>query len=348
MKILHTSDMHLREDKHERIQALRAVLGLAEREAVDVVLIAGDLFDSDVAANRLRPQLREILSGNPFKILVIPGNHDEHAFEGDLYFGDDVEVLINKPFATREYAEAKLIAIPFFKGKIEDLALQLQQETVDNKVNILLMHCTLALPFTIVSDFGEEERAQYLPVSADILAGLGYNYILAGHFHSRVYQYPLSQNSLFIYSGSPVSITRKEQGKRSVIILDVIEGPKAHALDTFYYDTITVPFDPFDEERGIELLKGEIKQHDLEKAELEINLSGFIRSSELEFRKKIGKITEGIKDIHHGYKNVSRVLDDNLYRRFADKLIEADLEQDEKKMIERIVMNIFSDIEIKV
>ncbi len=347
MRILHTADMHLREDKQERIQALRAVLDLAEKEAVDVVLIAGDLFDSGVAANRLRPQLREILSGHSFKILIIPGNHDEHAFEGDLYFGDDVEVLINKPFSTREYAEVKVVAVPFFQCKIDDLALQLQQETVENKVNILLMHCTLALPFTLVGDFGEEERAQYFPVSADILAGLGYDYILAGHFHSRVYQYALSQKSTFLYSGSPVSITRKEQGKRSIVILDVVEGFKAHAIDTFYYDTINVPFDPFDEEGGIEFLRSEIKKHDLSNTELEINLSGFIRSNELEFSKKIGKITEGIKAVHPGYKNVSAVLDDNLYRRFADKLAGADLTPDEKKKIERTVMNIFADMEIR-
>jgi DNA repair exonuclease SbcCD nuclease subunit len=312
-----------------------------------LILIAGDLFDSDVAANRLRPQLREILSGNPFDILVIPGNHDEHALAGDLYFGDNVEVLINKPFTTRDFADAKIIGIPFFKGKIEDLALELQEETANDKVNILLMHCTLALPFTMLNDFGEEDRTHYLPVSPDILAGLGYDYILAGHFHSRVYEYTLSQNSTFLYSGSPVSITRKEQGKRSIILLDLSEGPKAHVLDTFYYDTISVSFDPFNEEKGIELLKDEVRKHDLKKAELEIHLSGFIKSSEVEFRKAIGRITEGVGNLYHSYKNVSGVLNDNLYRRFADKLVEANLKQDEKRNIEKIVMNIFSDLEMK-
>jgi len=70
MKILHTSDTHLRFDAPERIDALRNILTIGTQEGIDLLVISGDMFDDHEAAERLRPQLREILSNNPFKILV--------------------------------------------------------------------------------------------------------------------------------------------------------------------------------------------------------------------------------------------------------------------------------------
>ena len=52
LKILHTADWHLgkRLDNFNRLDEQRIVLDeiceIAEREAVDVVLVAGDLFDT--------------------------------------------------------------------------------------------------------------------------------------------------------------------------------------------------------------------------------------------------------------------------------------------------------------
>jgi DNA repair exonuclease SbcCD nuclease subunit len=87
LKILHTADVHLDvdglgADPHTRRycaiiqQAFRTVIDLAIQEDVDVVLIAGDLFDSnrpsravvDFAIQELRR------AGRP--IVMIPGNHD--------------------------------------------------------------------------------------------------------------------------------------------------------------------------------------------------------------------------------------------------------------------------------
>jgi exonuclease SbcD len=87
LKILHTADVHLDldgfgSDPHMRRyhsiihQAFRTVIDLAIEEDVDLLLIAGDLFDSnrpsgeavDVAIHELRR------AGRP--VVMIPGNHD--------------------------------------------------------------------------------------------------------------------------------------------------------------------------------------------------------------------------------------------------------------------------------
>ena len=76
MKIIQTSDLHLSSKKPERIKALENIISKAIEEKVGLLLISGDLFDSDEQADSLRPVLRNMLSSLPFTIIAIPGNHD--------------------------------------------------------------------------------------------------------------------------------------------------------------------------------------------------------------------------------------------------------------------------------
>jgi exonuclease SbcD len=86
MKILHTADWHLgkRLEQHSRLDEQRAVLreicAIAEREAVDVVLLAGDIFDSAnppvEAQELLYVTLHRLAAGGTRAVIGIAGNHD--------------------------------------------------------------------------------------------------------------------------------------------------------------------------------------------------------------------------------------------------------------------------------
>lgn len=86
MKLLHTADWHLgkRLDRFERLEEQRAVLAeiceIAEREAVDAVLIAGDLYDTynpPIEATDIFFQHLKRLSANGERaVIAIAGNHD--------------------------------------------------------------------------------------------------------------------------------------------------------------------------------------------------------------------------------------------------------------------------------
>jgi DNA repair exonuclease SbcCD nuclease subunit len=73
--MLHTSDIHIAGDERS-LEALQAVVSIAIESDVDIVLIAGDLFDSarvgDVAVGRALAELSKL--SRP--VVVIPGNHD--------------------------------------------------------------------------------------------------------------------------------------------------------------------------------------------------------------------------------------------------------------------------------
>ena len=86
MKLLHTADWHLgkRLEHFSRLEEQRAVLdeicALAEREAVDAVLVAGDLYDhinpSVEATELLYQTLHRLADGGKRAVIGIAGNHD--------------------------------------------------------------------------------------------------------------------------------------------------------------------------------------------------------------------------------------------------------------------------------
>ena len=86
MKILHTADWHLgkRLDDFSRLEEQRAVLeeivAIAEREAVDAVVVAGDLYDSfnpsTEAIELFYKTLKRLASDGKRPVIAIAGNHD--------------------------------------------------------------------------------------------------------------------------------------------------------------------------------------------------------------------------------------------------------------------------------
>jgi len=85
MRLLHTSDWHVgkairgRSRAQEHQAVLAEIAGIAEREAVDVVIVAGDLFDTSTpTAESERIVYRALLDlaagGRP--VIVVAGNHD--------------------------------------------------------------------------------------------------------------------------------------------------------------------------------------------------------------------------------------------------------------------------------
>ena len=54
---------------------------------MDLLTLAGDIFDTVEDADALRPVLRSKFSNLDFEIIAIPGNHDIDAYSGNLNFG---------------------------------------------------------------------------------------------------------------------------------------------------------------------------------------------------------------------------------------------------------------------
>ncbi len=332
MKILHTADLHLRENAPERWEALEELINLACLEEVQVMTISGDLFDDESSADNLRPGLRSLFAGKPLDIIILPGNHDAGAYREGLYFGGRVKVLSSwtRPIKVGNIA---FWGPPFDKISGEQLLARLMEMgRLMNKEteNILLMHGELLDAFFSRQDMGDEGEQRYMPVKLRYFEHLPVSYVLSGHFHSRFNSWLLPGGGLFIYPGSPVAITRRETGRRSAVLLSPGHEPAEIPLDTFHYEHIEINLDPFDKpDPRPELQAGIEKLHP--RAALLLTVSGYfdgagLKMTETELEAALVNIAEPFLDGEPVFSclDVSRIVEDELFKRFREALTSSD------------------------
>jgi DNA repair exonuclease SbcCD nuclease subunit len=355
MKIIQTSDLHLSSKKPERTKALENIISKTIDEKADLMIISGDLFDSDEQSDLLRPVLRDMLSSLPFSIIAIPGNHDMDSYRSDLNFGNSIKIMTSKPFEVTDYEETRLISVPYSNQNFNDLVFDLKNEIDKTRINILMLHCTLDIPYLREEEYGDEDRQTYLPVNSKVLGDLGFDYILSGHFHSRVVENHISDKTIFIYCGSPVSVTKKEQGRRKIALLDTGKTKNKRLsfleLDSFYYDTIDTSFYPGKEDKTLKEFEARLENYKGQDVFLEIKFGGFISISEKDLGENINKIIDASKiekdrlDISEEYRGIKDVLEDPLYIAFKKKLRNMkDKDKDLKDRIDEMVIMQFSKL----
>lgn len=134
MKILHLSDLHLGKILQEQSlledqeYMLKKIEELIKEEKIDVVLIAGDVYDRSVpptdAVNLLDDFLKTLIKDIKIKVFIIAGNHDSKErlgfgnkiFENDgLYIVSKYDGDLNKVELEDEFGKLNIYMLPFVK-----------------------------------------------------------------------------------------------------------------------------------------------------------------------------------------------------------------------------------------
>ena len=344
MKILHTADIHLRRYDDERWAALKTLIKIGKDKKIDIFVISGDLFDKDINAEKLRVKIRNIFSGTGFKIIIIPGNHDSASFTPGLFFGNDVVILGEN---TYDIGSVRFIGFPFsniengmvFK-KLNNLSFVLKKEGT----NILLFHGELLDVFFSRDDFGAEGNKRYMPVKKSYFDNLNIDYVLAGHFHTHFDVYQLKNGGYFVYPGSPISITKKEIGRRAVNIFEVGNAPNEFYLDTPYYEKLDIELDPFENENPVQIIQKSLEAVP-ENARILLNVKGYFDG------KAVGITEEGLskritalvgsrcasKPVLE-FKDIRLLLEDDLFNVFLKKLKKKEIDEEQKKKMRNIAI----------
>lgn len=338
MKILHTADIHLREYDDDRWKTLQKLIQIGKKEDVEIFVISGDLFDRGIDAEVLKIKIRDLFSNNGFKILFIPGNHDKNSYKTGIYFGDDV-VILNEISKSFKYKDVEIWGMPFEPIKGETILNRLHSlaKSLDpGKKNILLYHGELLDAFFSRKDLGDEGEERYMPVKLSYFKDLKIDYVLAGHFHSRFDFWRLQSGGYFVYPGSPISITRRETGRRKVNLFEVGKPPQEYPLDSPYYEEVVIKLDPIKDKNPVENVKTRLGNLPPEAMVL-LTVKGFIngeviKMSEKELKMEIDRIT-GNKCIEKRYEfsDIRRILEDDLFKKFMEKLQETDLNEEKKR-----------------
>lgn len=227
---LHTADIHLDSPFSARFDTKRAELRRNElrrsvsdmfdlAKDVDLLLIAGDLFDGSCVSGETISFLKRKFSELPHtKIFIAAGNHDPFS-PGSVYeredFGDNVHV-----FST----QGECVEIPELKTRVYGVSfssavcektLEIPKiEKKDGYSDILLLHGDL------VSLGGE---SNYNPIDKKLLENCGGDYVALGHIHKRS-EVKRCGNTYYAYPGPPEGRGFDECGDMGCYIGSVDNG----------------------------------------------------------------------------------------------------------------------------
>lgn len=179
MKIIHTSDWHLGRSLYgrKRYDEFAAFLDwlaqTIEDEKIDILLVAGDVFDTSTPSNRAQELyysfLRRVSISCCRHIVVIAGNHDSPSFLNapkallralNVYVvGSMTEALEDEVIVLRkdEQPEAIVCAVPYLRDR--DIRTVEPGETIDDK-NAKLIE-GLKKHYADVCDIAEQKRTEF-------------------------------------------------------------------------------------------------------------------------------------------------------------------------------------------
>jgi len=355
MKLLHTSDLHLRKEGDERWEALQKIIEVGKKERIDLLVISGDLFDREIDEEVLRGKVRKVFSQGGFEVVIIPGNHDMECYEEGKYYGENVKVIKNIE-ESLEYENVRIWGFPFERIKKEGVYKKLyligKKITEDSKTNILLFHGELLEPSFQRGEFGEEEEG-YMPAELSFFKNLNFKYVLAGHYHTKYSVREIENGRYFVYPGSPVSIKRSERGMRKVNLFEVGAPPREYPLDTFHYEELSITFDPFDDKHPLEIVKENLNKIHPEAKLVSLKIDGYINAKKIgmEENELIRRIKEMVKErCRLGDEelkeilgepeliNIEKKVEDELFKLFIQKMEDKSYDENSKKEIRALVL----------
>jgi DNA repair exonuclease SbcCD nuclease subunit len=353
MRILQTADLHLRNTDDERWAALVDVLDKAEKLKAGALVACGDMFDRSVDAQMLKTPLREVFEKRPFPVFILPGNHDAGGLGAGDFFGENVTVL-TEPAQVVDLGMMRLVAVPFENVGPDVvlerlLAAREQIRDEDGAVNVLLYHGELLDMIPEPDAFGDEEGYDYMPVRLSTFAGLGFDYVLAGHFH-KAYDVRQFDGGYFVYSGSPVSVTRRELGRRHAVVIDAGESPRPVPLDTSYAENVDIVLNPFDRVLPFDGIRRRIEGLP-SGAAVYLTVGGFVdvdalgtTEKELDAGIRRFESMPAVKEVNSRWREVGDILRNELFRKFNERLAELDAPEDHRKLMREMVIDSLTEI----
>lgn len=268
MRILHTGDWHLGRTLEGRIRLLEQekfldeLVAMAEDQQADMILMAGDVYDSvnpPAAAEGMFYEAAARLSQNGRHLVVIAGNHDQPervAAVSPLVLQQGITLVgLPSPEAVRIHiprtAETAIIAaLPYpsearlsellagegdetelrlaYSAKVGKLMRQLASSFKPDTINLAMSHIYVLGGVECDSERPIQVGGAYTvdPSAMDI----GAQYTALGHLHRPQ---AVKGNGLIRYSGSPLAYSFSEAGQaKSVMMLDITPGeaPKTEEL----------------------------------------------------------------------------------------------------------------------
>lgn len=220
MRFIHTADVHLSvADKAYTLTVLAEIGTIAVRERAELILFAGDVFDTFTDAVALRTDVAAWAAAlpEPIRVLMLPGNHEDiHRGANQLAglsFGSRVHAATTMPFEILTHGDVEFVLFPFRSGFFDIAAMAVPERRA--AVRVAVLHGTVA-GMSWTGAYSEETEDS--PIDPSVFAQLDAAYVALGHIHGA--RTSRSGASLIAYPGSARVWRKGEAGPRTVLVVD--------------------------------------------------------------------------------------------------------------------------------
>lgn len=258
VRLLHTADFHLGkqfpslrnkagEYRNQLLRTFQKIAELAIAERISLLLIAGDLFDTNhVYGLTIGKVLSAFtnLEASGIRVCIIPGTHDaynEDSLYRSLRFPQNVTVFTPE-YSQQTYEELDVTVYGMVSdskdwGKSPLLGLSLAQ---NSKFHVGMAHCSIKRHGVIESDAMILDR--------DEIASCRLDYLALGHWHS--FQDLSQGTTVACYCGSPEPIDMGQKGAGNVIMVTMHEKNKVEfqpiRVGTKKCESMAIDVSPFE------------------------------------------------------------------------------------------------------
>ena len=222
-RILHTADVHIGAVDSVGIAAagLRAVVGGAQRLRPDLLIVAGDLFDTNrISDEHLEFAIRWLADAD-CRIVVLPGNHDAYV-PGSVHWRVELEAEVPGLTVIRR-EDGELLDYTDLKVSVWGRPVVEHSPAFDplrdlpapppDRFNVVVAHGH------VIQGLWDVGRSS--PIALEPLLESGWNYAALGHWHD--FQVWKRDGMAACYSGSPAGACFTRPFGRMVVV-DAVRG----------------------------------------------------------------------------------------------------------------------------
>lgn len=228
MKIIHTADLHLeskmesnlnkeqaQKRRSELLGTFEKMVDYAENNDVDIILIAGDMFDkSNIRKTAMRFVIDTIKSHPDITFLYLRGNHDCDAFDAELaeQAPENIKYFTNDTWTMYDFGEVVVAG-----REINDK----NQTSLYSDLILDVGRCNVVMLHGQESMYDGNDKTHVINIKA--LQNKYIDYLALGHIHSYKEE-RLDERGKYCYPGCLEPRGFDECGKKGFVLLNVEDG----------------------------------------------------------------------------------------------------------------------------
>lgn len=220
IKILHAADFHMdspfnglpeqkaRIRRKEQRKLFEKLVSICEAESIQLLLLPGDLFDSNLAYQETVETVSDVFSKIRAEIFIAPGNHDYLCLKSPynkISLPENVHIFSSPSI--------KCVELPELNCRVWGAGFNSSQSTgllngfntgYSTMTDIMVLH-------------GDTFGGPYNPITTIEIADSGLDYLALGHVHSFD-GFHRAGKTVYAYSGCPEGRGFDETGQKGYII----------------------------------------------------------------------------------------------------------------------------------